>query len=110
MLELTEDQLRQLRQHEHEGFVSRVRADIVREFPDVDSDGLQQRLLVAHDRALRFGLESAAARTQFLFQEAFAPRFYEQPAIAAWLTRPGEHPNQRWKDFMALTRARVEQG
>ena len=109
MLELTEDQLRQLRQHEHEGFVSRVRADIVREFPDVDNDGLQQRLLVAHDRALRFGLESSTARTQFLFQEAFAAGFYEQPAIVAWLTRPGEHPEQRWKDFAALTKTRVEE-
>lgn len=109
MLELTEDQLRQLLQHEHEGFVSRARADIIREFPEVEHDGLQQRLLVAHDRALRFGLESPAARTQFLYQEAFVPGFYEQPAIAAWLTRPGAPPEQRWRDFMALAKARVEE-
>lgn len=108
MLELTEEQLRHLQQQEHAGFVSRVRADIVREFTDVDDDGLRQRLLVAHDRALRLGLESPVARTQFLYQEAFAPGFYEQPAIAAWLTKPGEHPEQRWRDFMALARARVE--
>lgn len=108
MLELTEDQLRQLQQHEHDGFVSRVRADLVKEFPEVDSAGLQQRLLVAHDRALRFGLESPAARTQFLYQEAFAPGFYEQPAIVAWLTKRGQTTEQRWSDFMALAKARVE--
>jgi hypothetical protein len=109
MLELTEDQLRQLQQHEHAGFVARVRADVVREFPDADSEGLERRLLVAHDRALHLGLESPAARTQFLYQEAFAPGFYEQPAIAAWLTRPGEPPEQRWRDFVALAKARVEE-
>ena len=99
MLELTQDQLRQLQQHEHAGFVSRVRADVVREFPGVDRGGLEPRLLAAHERALQLGLQSPAARTQFLYQEAFAPGFYQQPAIADWLTRPGEPPEQRWRDF-----------
>lgn len=108
MLELTREQLTQLGQYEHEGFVARVRADVVREFPEVNGEGLQQRLVVAHDRALKLGLESPQARTQFLYHEAFAPGFYEQPAIAAWLQRPGEHPEQRWRDFVALAGSRVE--
>jgi hypothetical protein len=108
MLELTEEQLRQLQRHEHAAFVSRVRDEIVREFPETQRDGLSEQLQVAHDRALQFGLESPASRTQFLYQDAFAPGFYERPAIAAWLTRPGQHPEQRWRDFMALARSRVE--
>lgn len=109
MLELSEDQMHQLLESENAGFVSRVRAKLVADFPDVNDTGLHQRLLVAHDRALRFGLESPESRTQFLFQEAFAPGFYEQPAIAAWLTRPGAPPEQRWRDFMALVNKRIEE-
>lgn len=109
MLELTEDQLVQLQRSEHAGFVSRVQANIVREFPEVQDDRLQQRLLVAHDRALRIGLESPASRTQFLYEEAFAPGFYEHPAISAWLSKPGQPPEQRWADFMALAKARIEE-
>lgn len=109
MIELSEDQLRLLRENENAGFVSRVRAQLVAEFPDVERDGLQQRLLAAHDRALRFGLESPESRTQFLYQEAFAPGFHEQPAIAAWLTRPGAPAEQRWRDFVALAQARIEE-
>jgi hypothetical protein len=108
MLELTEAQLQQMRQHEHAGFVSRVRADLLTRFPDLASDeSLQQRLSVAHDRALALGLESAQARTQFLYQEAFAPGFSEQAAVTAWLKRPGASPEQRWRDFMALADTRL---
>ncbi len=108
MLELTEDQLLQMRQHEHAAFVGRVRAELVVKFPELASDDrLEQRLLVAHDRAIGFGLESAQARTQFLYQEAFAPGFYEAPAFVAWIKRPGAEPEQRWRDLMALAEARV---
>lgn len=109
MIELSEEQMNLLLRGENEGFVSRVRAKLMVDFPEVGDAGLQQRLLVAHDRALQLGLESAESRTQFLYQEAFAPGFYEQPAITAWLTRPGAPPEQRWRDFMALTRARIEE-
>jgi hypothetical protein len=63
--------------------------------------------LRAHDRAIGFGLESALARTQFLYQEAFAPGLYEHPAFVAWIKRPGAGPEQRWRDFMALADARL---
>jgi hypothetical protein len=106
MLELTENQLRQMQLHEHAGFVSRVRSELLVKFPELESDDqLEQRLLVAHDRAIGFGLENAQARTQFLYQEAFAPGFYEQPAFVAWIERPGAEPEQRWHDFMALATA-----
>ena len=108
MLELTEGQLLQMRQYEHAAFVGRVRAELVVKFPELASDDqLEQRLLVAHDRAIEFGLEGAQARTQFLYQEAFAPGFYEAPAFVAWIKRPGADPEQRWRDFMALADARL---
>jgi hypothetical protein len=108
MLELTEDQLQQMRQHEHAAFVSRVRAELVAKFPELANENqLEQRLLAAHDRAISFGLESALARTQFIYQEAFAPGFYEAPAFVAWIKRPGAEPEQRWRDFIALAEARL---
>lgn len=108
MLELSEQQLQQMRLHEHAGFVGRVRAELVAQFPELAGDiGLEERLHLAHDRALGFGLESAQARTQFLYQEAFVPGFYEQPAVTAWLRRPGASPEQRWRDFVALADARL---
>jgi hypothetical protein len=108
MLELTENQIQQLRQHEHAGFVARVHSELLTQFPDLAAEqGLDARLMAAHVAALEFGLESAQARTQFLYQEAFAPEFYKQAAIAAWITRPGAEPEQRWRDFMALVKARL---
>ncbi len=108
MLELTEAQLQQMRQHEHAGFVGRVHAELLAKFPELFSDeGLPQRLSTAHKRALELGLESAQARTQFLYQEAFAPGFYKQPAVVAWLTRPGAEAEQRWRDFAAIAKARL---
>lgn len=108
MLELTEAQLQQMRQHEHAGFVCRVHAELVAKFPNLASDSdLQQRLSTAHDRALALGLHSGQARTQFLYQEAFTPGLCRQPAVIAWLKRPGATPEQRWRDFMALAEARL---
>jgi hypothetical protein len=108
MLELTQDQVQQLRQLEHAGFVRRVQIELVTGFAELAGDqNLEQRLLIAHDQALNFGLESAQARTQFLYQEAFAPGFYERPAVSAWLRRAGAEPEQRWRDFMALATARL---
>jgi hypothetical protein len=108
MLELTPDQLQQMRLLEHAGFVRRVRAELLTKFPELTGEqGLEQRLLVAHDNALQMGLEGAQARTQSLYQEAFAPGFYGRPAVLAWLKRPGAEPEQRWHDFMALVTARL---
>jgi hypothetical protein len=109
MLELTQDQIDQLRQTEHEAFVGRVRDELAAKYPDMKADGrLTARLLAAHRAALALGLQSPEARTQFLYQESFAPSFYQQPAIVAWLTKEGAHPERRWKDFVAYVTAKME--
>ena len=108
MLELTENQLQQMRQHEHAGFVSRLRAEIVRDFPELSNDAdLEHRLGIAHDRAIALGLDSGTSRTQFLYHEAFTPSFSRQPAVTAWIKRPGASAEQRWRDFMALASAKL---
>jgi len=109
MLELTQDQIDQLRQGEHEAFVGRVREELVTRYPDLKTDNLlTSRLLAAHRAALAFGLHSPEARTQFLYQESFAPGFYQQSAISAWLRKEGAHPEQRWRDFVAYAAAKME--
>lgn len=108
MLELTEAQLQQMRHNEHAGFVGRVHEELMVKFPELVADeDLRQRLNTAHGRALALGLHSGQARTQFLYQEAFAPQFSEQPAVAAWLQRSGASPEQRWRDFLALATERL---
>jgi hypothetical protein len=108
MLELTDAQCAQLRRNEHDGFVARVRAELLALFPEQQGErNLELRLTQAHDRALAFGLESPAARTEFLYQEAFAPGFSERPAVAAWLRCSGADPEQRGRDLMALASARL---
>jgi hypothetical protein len=68
MLELSESQVLQMRVHEHAGFVARVQSELLMRFPDLATDpGLKARLMAAHVAALEFGLESAGARTQFLY-------------------------------------------
>lgn len=108
MLELTETQLTTLRQREHADFVERVQTEIVEKFPEFAAvEGLSARLNAAHGQALKWGLESGKSRTQFLYQEAFAPGFYKAPAIEAWINRPGAPAEQRWRDFMALVQSRL---
>lgn len=108
MLELTEAQLGQMRQHEHAAFVGRVHAELLAKFPELAADeDLHPRLRTAHDRALALGLESGQARTQFLYKEAFTPSFSAQSAVTTWVKRPGASPEQRWRDFMALTDSRL---
>ena len=102
MLELTAAQIEQLQADETAAFVERVAADLVEQFPELGSDErLLERLNIAHAAALVFGLENTAARVQFLYYEAFAPHFYEHPAISAWLTKPGNPVEQRWRDLAA---------
>jgi len=108
MLEFSADQLAQLQQLEHDGFVVRVRDELLRQTPALGADpAFGARLRDAHRQALAWGLHDAQARIQFLHQEAYAPAFHAAPAVRAWLLRPGATIEQRWRDLLALASARM---
>ena len=109
MLELTQQQLEYLDELEKQQFVAEVHKDAVREHPELAGDaGLKDRMESAYRCAVSIGLRDGPAITQFLRYEAIAPFFYRAPAIAAWLTKPGQSAEQRLSDLLEATRSRMK--
>ena len=67
--------------------------------PDVGG-ALPDRLERAYAHAVVLGFTDADAIARFLRYEATAPNFYHQPAIDAWLRRPGQPVEQRFTDVL----------
>jgi hypothetical protein len=105
MLQLTEQQLGQLDGLEKMQYVDEVRKAVIADDPSLAMDeGLKPRL-----EAVRLGFTDGPAITQFLYYEAFAPSFYEQPAINAWLTRPGAVVEQRFSDLLQVMKSKMRE-
>lgn len=109
MLKLSEVQLAQLDDLEKLQYVGEVRKNIITEYPELAKDAtLKARLERAYRNAVELGFLEGPAITQFLYYEAFAPNFYRQAAINAWLTKPGQHIEQRFYDLIAQMRFRLK--
>ena len=110
MLSLSESQMSQLDAMEKIQYVQEVRKNIVAEFPEYGSDqSLALRLEEAYKHTLAIGLVDCPAVTQFLYLEAFAPSFYRQPAIQAWLSKPGRSVEQRFADLNAHLKSKLRE-
>lgn len=110
MLKLSEAQLAQLDQLEKLQYVGEVRRNIIIEYPELSDDGtLKNRLEQAYRHAAALGFTDGPAVTQFLYYEAFAPGFYRQPAINAWLTKPGQSVEQRFADLIVQMRSQLKE-
>ena len=110
MLKLTEAQLAQLDQLQKLHYVDEVRKNIITEYPELVDDGaLKTRLEQAYRHATTVGFRDGSAVTQFLYYEAFAPGFYRQPAINAWLTKPGQSVEQRFADLVAQMNSKLKE-
>jgi hypothetical protein len=57
---------------------------------------------------LTLGFTDIKVITQFLYQEAFAPDFYKNQAVHAWLTKPEASVEQRFTDLLAIIRAKAK--
>lgn len=109
MLELTTEQVAALAEFDARRFVEGVRADLCKDNPKLaDDTTLSSRLWKAFRAAREFGIERDENLVAFLRTEAYAPSFYEQPAIRAWLTRPGRSADERFHDYMRVVRWKVE--
>jgi hypothetical protein len=70
---------------------------------------LPGRLARAYDAAAALGFTDGPTITQFLYYEAFAPGFHREPAIRAWLTKPGQTVEQRFADLVAYMKSRLKE-
>jgi len=110
MLELSEAQLAQLDTMEERQYLAALREKIVSEFPALAGDrSLASRLEQARRHALAMGFVDGPPITQFVYLEACAPGFYRQPAIHAWLTKPGKPVEQRFADLNALVKSTLRE-
>ena len=110
MLELSEEQLAHLDLLEKRQYIKEVCRNILKEHPELASDrALQGRLERAYAHAVALGFKDGGAITQFLYYEAFAPNFYREPAIDAWLRKPGQTVEQRFADMIAWVKSRLRE-
>ncbi|KVD23149.1 hypothetical protein BGV67_05800 [Burkholderia ubonensis] len=109
MLELTTEQVAALAEIDAKRFVEGVRTDLCKDDPKLPDDPtLSARLWRAFKVAREIGIERDENLIGFLRIEAYAPGFYEQPAIRAWLTRPGRSADERFHDYMRVVRWHIE--
>ncbi|WP_080431191.1 hypothetical protein [Burkholderia cenocepacia] len=109
MLELTTEQVSALAEIDAKRFVDGVCADLCKDDPKLADDAtLPSRLWKAFKTAREIGIEHDENLIAFLRIEAYAPGFYEQPAIRAWLTRSGCTADERFHDYMRVVRWKIE--
>ena len=106
MLELDASQRRALQALNETSFVERVRLELLREQPELGAEpDLARRMLRALRVAQQWGVDDKLMG-QFIRLEAAAPGFHEQPAVKAWITRPGRSASQRFADYVCMVRWR----
>lgn len=110
MLKLNEQQLARLHELEQLQYVEEVRKLVVEQHPELAED---ERLSERMERAYRDGGDMGIdgdTMTQFLYIEALAPGFYREPAVHAWLTKPGRSAEERFADVLCATKNITKKG
>jgi len=83
-----------------------IRQHIIDIHPELAHDtSLPDRLERAYAHAVVLGFTDADVIARFLRYEATAPNFYRQPAIDAWLRRPGQPVEQRFADVLVRVKS-----
>ena len=87
---------------------AQVLQHIIEAHPELAHDAsLPDRLERAYAHAVVLGFTDGEAIARFLRYEATAPNFYRQPAIDAWLRRPGQPVEQRFADVLMRVKSRL---
>ncbi len=106
MLELAAGQRQALQGLNETSFVERVRLELLGDRPELGAQpDLAQRMLRALRVAQHWGVDDKLMG-EFVRLEAAAPGFHAQPAVKAWITRPGRSASQRFADYLCLVRWR----
>ena len=96
---------------ENLAFVTAVRDSIVSMNPALGDDAaLLDRLATAFGEAKRIGLTQQELLEEFLYLETEVPGFYRESAVSAWLEKPGDSVDRRFKDLLEVLRRKRLQG
>jgi len=109
MLELTSDQVSALAESEARRFALMEGRDLQVADPDLAADDtLPRRLVTALGAARLLGIRQDDNLRAFLRIEAYSPSFYEVPATHAWITRPGQSPDERFHDYFQVVSWKIK--
>jgi hypothetical protein len=112
LLTLTDAQCAALMASGAQNFVEQIANTFLADRSDRVSDPGRTAVIAqmrnAYDYAVGIGMTSAPHLVHFLYIAADGPRFYEQPAIDAWLKKPRQSPEQRFDDLVAVLSRKLE--
>lgn len=110
MLRFSDAQMDELQALEKRQFVVEVEKAVKAAHPELAADeSCGDRLHAAYAHSVALGFVDGAAITEFLHYEAHAPSLYKEPAVDAWLRKPGQTVEQRWSDLVQVIRARTRE-
>lgn len=104
MLTLTPGQWQALREDDIERFVAAVADQLIAGRPGLQDQrpAVLRRLSAMHRLAGEAGLTSTPHIIRLLHLAADAPGLHQDPGLRAWLSRPGQSPEQRLDDLFAV--------
>lgn len=112
MLTFSPAQWKALREDEAQRFVAAVADQLI-----VGRTGLQgqrpavlDRLSAMHGMAAQLGFTSTPHIIRLLHLAADTPGLHQDPALRAWLTRPGQSPEQRLDELLAVVDRTLQGG
>lgn len=104
MLTFTVGQWQALREDEAQRFVAAVADQLITGRPGLQEKRavVLKRLSAMHRLASEAGLTSSPHIIRLLHLAAGAPGLHQDPDLRAWLSRPGQSPEQRLDDLLAV--------
>lgn len=104
MLTFSAAQWQAIRDDETHRFVAAVADQLLASRPELRDQrpALLERLKAMHRLASEVGLQSTPDVIRLLHLAADASSLHRDPALKAWLTRPGRSPEQRLADVLAV--------
>lgn len=108
MIAFDEAQWGQLKERDVAGFVASVCDQFLGGRPDMASIPgravVQQRMQSAREFTDRADFSSSPHVVQFMYMAADYPGFYDDKLVAAYISKPGCTPEQRFEDLLAVLR------
>ncbi|MET3232692.1 UNVERIFIED_ORG: hypothetical protein ABIC54_004900 [Burkholderia sp. 1263] len=109
-MEFTDEQWAVLKACEDRNYVDFIRGHIVRDYPALaDDPTLRERLNAAYARTKELGFTHDGPIVDFLYMEASDPGFYKNPAVTAWLNKPGVPGEQRFEMLLQVARKKQQE-